>query len=573
MKKNKTKLGIAQINTLPGVIEQNAIKIIKNIKKAKEQNLDLIVFPAFSLTGANVDDAYKRHTIIFVDTMRWLIEIAEFTKDIAVVVGKHEEGDHGILSSLVIMYDGKIQDVVNKKEQKNIEIKGVTYRFVADEEIERLLRIKPKVDVIVNCSASISRPNTSEEMQVQYSKVASKLSIPIVHVNQTGAVDCFSYAGESKVFDKNGNITACAKSFEEDFLVVNPFKESKKENKPIFTPQKEFSLDYEFDLERIYKSLTQGIRDYFSKNGLKRAVLGLSGGLDSTVCAVLLTDALGAENVLGVSMPSKLTSSESKTDAEQLANNLGIGFIEAPIKEMVDTTDKNLQKVFKSTETIWDSRYKKSFTMDNIQARSRAAILFGISNEFESCIPIATSDKSEAYMGYATINGDMSGGYAPIADVTKTKLFALAKWLNKNREVKNAIPESIIQKRPGAELAIDPNTGKTLCAEDALMPYEFMDEVIWNIENKRDTFNQMLKAKFLYEKNHKLTKKQKKEWLEKFYKRMGSALYKGSIMPPFVIVDSNSINKNEYFQPITSAKINYRGLAQEEIQEKIKNLS
>lgn len=208
--------------------------------------------------------------------------------------------------------------------------------------------------------------------------------------------------------------------------------------------------------------------------------------------------------------------------------------------------------------------------MDNIQARARAVILFGISNEFESCIPIATSDKSESYMGYSTINGDMSGGFAPIADITKTKLFALARWLNKNREVKNAIPDSIIQKRPGAELAIDPNTGKTLCAEDALMPYEFMDEIIWRIENKNESYNQILNSEFLYERNHKITKEQKNEWLNKFYKRMSSALYKASIMPPFVIIDTQSINKNDYYQPITS-KINYKGFSSEEIEKKIQS--
>ena len=249
-----------------------------------------------------------------------------------------------------------------------------------------------------------------------------------------------------------------------------------------------FSLDYEKDLERTYKTVIQGIKDYFRKTGFKRAVLGLSGGLDSTVCAVLLADALGAENVFGISMPSKITSNESKTDAQQLAQNLGMNFATLPIKDIVESANTSLQGLFSNIETKWSGRYKESYTMDNIQARSRAVILWGVSNEFGSCLPIATSDKSEAYMGYATINGDMSGGFAPIADITKTKLFALARWLNKNREVKNAIPESIILKRPGAELAIDPNTGKPLCAEDALMPYEFMDEVIWRIETKKESF-------------------------------------------------------------------------------------
>ena len=258
-------------------------------------------------------------------------------------------------------------------------------------------------------------------------------------------------------------------------------------------------------------------------------------------------------------MPSKLTSEESKSDAEILAKNLGIGFTTAPIKQMFETTDNCLQSLFKDVENSWNCRYKESFTPDNIQARSRAMFLWGIANEFASCIPIATSDKSELYMGYATINGDMSGGFAPIADITKTKLFALARWMNKNREQKNTIPETVLTKRPGAELAIDPNTGKTLCAEDALMPYEFLDEIIWRIENKNQSYRELIDAEFIYEKKMNISKEQKEEWLNKFYRRMSTALYKGFIMPPYTIIEANTINKTKYSQPITSGKVNYKG--------------
>jgi NAD+ synthetase len=236
---------------------------------------------------------------------------------------------------------------------------------------------------------------------------------------------------------------------------------------------------------------------------------------------------------------------------------------------MFETTNNCLQKLFENVEKNWDFRYKKSFTPDNIQARSRAMFLWGVSNEFGLCLPIATSDKSEAYMGYATINGDMSGGFAPIADITKTKLFALARWMNENRSQKNAIPQSVIEKRPGAELAINPETGKPLIAEDALMPYEFLDEVIWRIENKHQTYIDMINSEFLYEKSHKVAQEQKKQWLEKFYRRMASALYKKSIMPPYVIVDSPSYNFN---QPITSGRINYKNETEEIIHDKVKKM-
>ena len=397
----------------------------------------------------------------------------------------------------------------------------------------------------------------------------------MVYVNQVGAIDNSSFDGSSRVFDKDGRLLARAKSFQEQFLIVNPLKglgkiyPLTKGLEKSLTEEKIYTLEYEPDLERTYKTIVQGIRDYFSKTGFKRAVLGLSGGLDSTVCAVLLADAIGKGNVFGISMPSKLTSKESKSDAEELANNLGINFTEATIKPMVETATSCLNDLFKQVEQKWAGRYTKSFTPDNIQARSRAMFLWGISNEFGRCLPIATSDKSELYMGYATINGDMSGGFAPIADVPKTKLFALARWLNANREVKNAIPEAVILKKPGAELAIDPKTGKPLIAEDALMPYEFLDEIIWRIENRKEYYQDMLNSEFLYEKKNNVSKEQKIEWLDKFYRRMSTALYKWSILPPSVIVDSRSINKYDYKQPITSSRINYKGSTEKEITDKI----
>ena len=408
---------------------------------------------------------------------------------------------------------------------------------------------------------------------------AKKHKTPIIYVNQIGSNDSVSFEGASRAYNADGELIAMAKSYQEQFFVISPSSGGKIYPLPnglekTLNSQKAFTLDHEPDLERTYLTIVQSIRDYFKKTGFKRAVLGLSGGLDSTVSAVLLADALGKENVFGISMPSKITSSESKNDAKELAQNLGINFTEVSIKDMFDSTRSKFDEVFGDVESKWDCRYKESFTNDNIQARSRALILWGIANEFSSCLPIATSDKSELYMGYATINGDMSGGFAPLADVSKTKLFALAKWMNKNREVKNAIPESIIAKRPGAELAINPKTGKPLLAEEALMPYEFLDEVIWRVENLQQTIGDMLEVEFLHEKHLKeqgepLDKAVKLEWLQKFFRRMSTSLYKWTIMPPSPIVDARSINKAEYVQPIISAKINYHKTS---FEEKLKEL-
>lgn len=625
-------IGLAQLNPIAGDIEYNAKKVVKYINHAQNIGLDLVVFPELVLMGYPIEDTIDRHPIIVEENVKWLKQIAKITTKTTAIVGFVEPRKYDHLTgkkyfnSVAVLQNGKIKEIVrktllptysefndyryiepspvvgcqpvetlgnfdsdkiqncNKTSVINSKKYGISIcedcwnnkEFFNDttlysvDPIEELAKESP--DVFVNCSASPTRAKKEQLKHNMLSFISKKYATPIVYVNQVGAIDNSSFDGSSRVFDKEGKLIARAKSFTEQFLIVNPHKELGKVYpltkglEKTLTEAKVYTLEYEPDLERTYKTIIQGIRDYFKKTGFQRAVLGLSGGLDSTVCAVLLADALGPENVFGISMPSKITSAESKSDAEKLANNLKIHFAEASIKDMVETTTKCLNCLFAKVENQWSGRYTKSFTSDNIQARSRAMFLWGISNEFGKCLPIATSDKSELYMGYATINGDMSGGFAPIADVPKTKLFALARWLNENREEKNAIPEAVILKKPGAELAIDPKTGKPLIAEDALMPYEFLDEVIWRIENKKEHYFDMLNSEFLYECNNSVSKEQKVEWLDKFYRRMSTALYKWSILPPSVIVDSRSINKYDYKQPITSSRINYKGRTEEEIK-------
>lgn len=533
-------VGLAQINPIAGNLEYNSNKILEYIKQAEDLGLDMVLFPKNALLGFEMPDFVERFPFIIEEIKKWLSKIAEKVQKTSVLLG----------------YLG-----VDKKFYYAILRYGKVDKILEEQDFITSKHFHDGVEFYIKPISQASRTGSEYKRFEALKELAIKSKRIVLEINQVGAIDGWSHAGMSCACDENGNIFALAKDFEEQLLILNPYtkKGGKYSTEPIKAP-KEFTLDYDWDLERIYKSAVQGIKDYFAKCGLKRAVLGLSGGLDSTVCAVLLVDALGKENVYGVSMPSKLTSTESKSDAQELAENLGIGFTEASIKPMFETTDKCLQELFVDVEKSWDFRYKQSFTPDNIQARSRAIYLWGIANEFASCVPIATSDKSELYMGYATINGDMSGGYAPIADITKTKLFALARWMNKNREQKNAIPESIILKRPGAELAIDPNTGKTLCAEDALMPYEFMDEVIWRIENWHDSYQELMEAEFIYEKKMNISKEQKQEWLDKFFRRMSFALYKGFILPPATIIDTHSISKADYSQPITSGSVNYRGL-------------
>lgn len=627
-------IGLAQIDLTIGDIAGNGLKIARYIRYAERVGLDMIVFPELALMGYPVEDIIDRHPVIVAENVRWVKELAKLCKNTTALVGFVEpRGDSPVgrryYNSVAVLHNGEIRGIVRKRllptysefndsryiepspvagvqpadtlgaftpekvvdMKKTITVNGISYgisicedcwnnkaffhhTLYAVDPVDELARDKP--DVFINCSASPCRAKKEQLKHNMLSFIAKQYGIPFAYVNQVGAMDCCSFDGASRVFSADGVLTARAVSFAEQCLIVNPAK-NKGAVYPLtnglektLSEEKVFTLDYENDLERTYKTIVQAVRGYFSKCGLKRAVLGLSGGLDSTVCAVLLADALGAENVFGVSMPSEITSAESRDDAAMLAKNLGIPFTQMPIKTMVDATNGCFAELFAKVESQWDCRYKASFTQDNIQARSRAVFLWGIANEFAACIPIATSDKSELYMGYATINGDMSGGFAPIADVPKTKLFALARWMNANRAVKNAVPESVILKRPGAELAIDPKTGKPLIAEDALMPYPFLDEVIWRIENKHESYADMLDSEFLYEKTTPVSREQKTAWLDKFYKRMAGALYKWSILPPAVIVESRSINKIDYRQPITSCRIDYKGKTPSEIGELLK---
>lgn len=630
---NNHKIVMAQLNPMPGCVEANALNVMRNIKKAEDIYADLIVFPELTLMGYPIHDAIDRHPVIVEENVKWLKEIAKLTKKTYAIVGFVEPRNGEVVgkryfNAAAILGEGEIKGIVRKsllptysefndyryfepspvigvqpatdignfgadKILENnglIEINGRKYAVVICEDgwndrdfftnplykvdpVEELVKSKP--DVIINCSASPTRSKKEQLKHNMLSFVASKYSIPLVYVNQVGAIDDCSFEGSSRVYGEDGELIARAKSFEEDFAVINVntggiIEPLTRGLEKTLKEQKVFSLDYEPDLERTYKAIIQGIKDYFRKCGLKKAVLGLSGGLDSTVSAVLLADALGAKNVYGVSMPSKLSSKSSHDDAKELAENLGINFAVAPINEMVKTINEQLNPLFDKVFENWgDCRYNKSYVQDNIQARSRATLLWGLANEYCATIPIATSDKSELYMGYATINGDMSGGFAPIADVPKTKLFALARWMNENRDIKNAIPEDVILKPPGAELAINSETGKLLKAEEALMPYEFMDEVIWRIENRHESYLDMINSTFLYESKHEISKELKTEWLDKFYRRMSSALYKWSILPPSVIVEGRSINKNDYRQPITSGKINYRGQDSDKIALKL----
>lgn len=585
------RIVLAQTDTIAGSIKHNADKIKNNILKAKENNADLIIFPELALMGYPFGDIFIRHESVVKRQLEALEEITALTQNITVLLGfaepTNDSNKKPFYNSVAVIQNGKIINIVRKRLLPNygefndyryfepseevsqiFELNGEKYGILVCEDsfndktffknnsiyktdpIEELIKQKP--DTLINCSCSPSRCGKEYLKNKLFSSIARKYKVNYIYVNQAGYADNLSFDGTSKIYDKNGNLTLRAKTFDEDFVIVDDLKGIVNELPTGMLEEikiNSFSLNYRNDLARTYKSIIFGIREYFKKNGFTKAVLGLSGGLDSSVCAVLLADALGSANVWGISMPSRITSSESKNDAKTLAQNLGINFLEVPLASTIDPMKEMLNSAFEEVKT---DKFEKSTTIENLQARLRATILWSVSNEFRQMLPIATSDKSEAYIGYATVNGDMSGGFAPIADVTKTKLFALADYLNEHRYVKNAIPQAILEKPPGAELKINPKTGKTVCAEEENMPYEFLDEIIWFVENKGFGFDELINHTFYYEKKNLLSQEQKEEWINKFFWKSKCAVYKWHIMPPSVVVDMHSINSVEYRQPIIS---------------------
>ena len=434
--------------------------------------------------------------------------------------------------------------------------------------IQGLVEQQPTIRLLINASASPSRSGKQATRQALFQHLTQKYQRPLLYVNQCGAIDEHSYDGASCAVASDGTLISRAPSFNSALWIANPLTgvgvvapspEEPIVAKPYFLSVPDitapFDASHSADVARTYHSVVQGIRDYFAKTGFERAVLGLSGGLDSSIVAALACDALGEKNVLGVRMPSPTSSDGSLTDAEDLAQRLGMPIINCPILEPINAFESLRTKAGNQLTTHWERGQAPSFAGDNIQAMSRASILRVIGNDYRA-LPLATSDKSELYLGYATVNGDMSGALSLIGDVLKTKVRALGAWLNTQARLKGAvepIPEAILTKPSGAELAIDPKTGKHLTAEDALMPYEFADELIWRVETHHATPSQLLAMTLTYESRYSLTPEQKQVWIEKFFTRVERAAFKWWVAPPMIIVDgSGSLAHSDYKHPVTA---------------------
>lgn len=521
------KITLLQINTTIGDLESNAKKILIKAKKNGKSS-DLIISPELSLLGYPPRDLllYKSFIDKAFTALEKLADDAKSLPPILIGTAIFDQKAKALKNAAVLVQGGQIKsyfyksllpsyDVFNEERyfinEKNPQILNLAGKKIGISICEDLWNDKDfwgqqkysidpikklaqeKVDLIINMSASpftVSKQDLREKM---IASTAKKYSMPIIYVNQVGANEHLVFDGASIAFNKNGVLLARAKAFEEDCLVVNF-------NKPNIAPYPQNNE------ERLYKALVLGLKDYLLKSGFKKVVLGLSGGIDSALVATLAMKALGAKSVLGILMPSPYTSKRSITDAKKLATNLKIQTSTIDIKPLMKSFKRALAKSFKG--------YSQDTTEENIQSRIRANLLMALSNKYKSLL-LSTGNKSELTVGYTTLYGDLSGGLAPIGDLTKTQVYALCKWLNTQQEL---IPESIIKKAPSAELK--PNQKD----QDTLPPYETLDRILFqHIENQKGK-EEIIKEGF------------NKKTVDKILKMLNNAEYKRRQAPPTIKV-------------------------------------
>ncbi|RUM62226.1 MAG: NAD+ synthase [Persephonella sp.] len=509
----KVRLALAQINPTVGDLEGNTKKIIEYIEKAKKYECDIVAFPELAITGYPPEDLLFKEKFIE-KNLEKLKEIAKYSDNIIAIVGFVDK-EEDIYNGAGILYNGKIVAKYHKHYLPNYGVFDEVRYFQKGNKIillnienykigisicediwypENPLNVQAieGAELIININASpfsINKIRFREELL----KVRARDNlVAIGYVNIVGGQDELVFDGNSLIVDPDGNILAKGLDFEEDLIIADIdlnkiFRKQLKDNRLRILRQnykrdlekvEEIKLDYKFkesnknveqkivldkkEIEYIYKALVLGVRDYIRKNRFEKVVIGLSGGIDSSLTATIAVDALGKDNVKGILLPSQYTSKESIEDAVELAKNLGIEFFEFNIKDIY----------YKYTDILGDLIGReiegKNTTLENLQARIRGNILMALSNKF-GWIVLATGNKSEMSVGYATLYGDMVGGFAVLKDVLKTKVYQLAEYRN---SISKVIPDRVLVKPPSAELR--PNQKD----EDELLPYHILDEII-----------------------------------------------------------------------------------------------
>jgi len=479
------KIGIAQINTKVGDFQGNLEKIRKFYGDAGGSGVDLVLFPELAVCGYAPQDLLERPSFVR-DSLQALKALAKDVKDVGLLIGCVEPNPaktgKPLFNAAVLLHNKKVAakrfktllpsyDVFDEgryfepaPENKPIRFGGRVLGVTICEDAwndpdfwhGRRYSVDPVkqqaddgAEIIINIAASPYERGKRQLRRELMRRHAQRTKRPVVTCALVGGDDELIFDGGSFALDAKGGLVLQAKAFEEDLVVINPEAE---------VPEAAWQ-DLE-EAEEVYRALVLGLRDYVGKCGFTDVLLGLSGGIDSAVSCALAADALGPEHVTGVAMPSMYSSEGSLADAEALARNLGINLYALPITDAYGAVAKALGEVFRGTEP--------GTAEQNIQARLRGTLLMSISNKFGSLL-LSTGNKSELSVGYCTLYGDMNGGLAVIADVPKTLVYKLARWINREAE---RIPESSITKPPSAELKPDQ------VDQDDLPPYETLDAII-----------------------------------------------------------------------------------------------
>lgn len=484
------RIALAQLNYHIGDFEANTKKVIDAIHTAKTDNADLVVCGELSICGYPPRDFLDYDEFIQMSDEA-IKNILEHTEDIAVIIGaptlnKNKSGKR-LRNSALFLYKKEILSIHNKgllptydvfdeyrffepsDEFNIIKFKGQNIAITICEDIWNMddqpmydespmdVLIKSNPDLMINISASPFDTKHHEDRLKILKENTSKYALPIVYVNHVGAQTELIFDGGSMVMNSDGKIISQLPFFKEGFQIWDTsIKAEEVEDK---APE---------SIERIRKAIVIGISDYFKKLGFQKAILGLSGGIDSALTAVLAVEALGKNNVIGVLMPSKYSSEHSISDAIQLADKLGIEYYKLPIEDAFATFQKELNPVF--TDLPF------GLAEENLQARIRGTLLMAISNKF-GYILLNTSNKSEAAVGYGTLYGDMNGGLSVIGDLYKTQVYELSNYINRKEEI---IPNNTIIKEPSAELRPDQKDS------DSLPDYAILDQILHSyIEEKQ----------------------------------------------------------------------------------------
>lgn len=493
--KEKIRIALGQINCTVGDLKGNCDKMQEYIAKADYAGVDIISFPELAVTGYPPEDLLHKPKFIQ-DNISALKELVSSVKDIVVIAGFVDKKGSCLFNAAAVIYKKKIQGVFHKMELPNygvfdekryfssgnnplaFRLGNAVFGINVCEDIwhkEGPIKTQAKLGahIIFNINASPYHAGKVKAREDVLKKQAKSNDMPIAYVNLVGGQDELVFDGQSMVIGSRGQVLARAGSFKEDLLIIDleipvdkKFKNNKVviiDKKPIEKEKSGLKIKNNKPLElvhEIYEALTLGIKDYVYKNGFKQVVIGISGGVDSALVAALAVDALGKDNVTGIFMPSRYSSKESEEDSLELARMLGIKLINVSIEQ-----------IYKMYLMVFDKYFagmKRDITEENIQARIRGNLVMAFSNKF-GWLVLTTGNKSEMSTGYATLYGDMAGGFAVIKDVTKAMVYKLSNYRN---SLGCVIPGRIISKEPSAELRPGQKDS------DSLPPYEILDPIL-----------------------------------------------------------------------------------------------